>query len=160
MIYFRKSGQGMWRVPESGREHEELTTLAAEERGHAWPDALPNGKEILFTVLSSEAPEVAVLSLETSEMRRLFEGNVARYARSGHIVYTSTDAAVSLLAVPSRPIMEGLARAGTGWSDFALSDGGDLAYRPSSLQDGGVPVWRVGGSPRGRSISRWEEGRI
>ena len=151
MIYFRKIGQGMWRVPESGGDQEELTTLAAEERGHAWPDALPNGKGILFTVLSSEPPQVAVLSLETGEIRRLFEGNVARYARSGHIVYTSTDPAVSLLAVPfdadrlqvtgpSRPIMEGLLRAGTGWSDFALSDAGDLAYRRSSNQGGGVPV--------------------
>ena len=80
MIYFRKIGQGMWRVPESGGDQEELTTLAAEERGHAWPDALHNGKGILFTVLSSEAPQVAVLSLETGEIRRLFEGNVARYA--------------------------------------------------------------------------------
>ena len=38
--------------------------------------------------------------------------------------------------------MEGLLRAGTGWSDFALSDAGDLAYRRSSNQGGGVPVWR------------------
>ena len=38
--------------------------------------------------------------------------------------------------------MEGLARFGTGWSDFALSDAGDLAYRASSSQGGGVLVWR------------------
>ena len=153
MIYFRKSGQGMWRVPESGGDQEELTTLSTEERGHSWPDALPNGKGILFTVLSSGAPAVAVLSLETGESRHLFEGNVARYAQSGHIVYTSAEVPVSLLAVPfdadrlqvtgpSRPIMEGLARFGTGWSDFALSDAGDLAYRASSSQGGGVLVWR------------------
>ena len=79
MIYFRKVDRGIWRVPASGGEQEELTTLSLREIAHAWPEVLPNGRGILLTVLgaSSEAADVTVLSLETGELRPLFQGRVA-----------------------------------------------------------------------------------
>jgi Tol biopolymer transport system component len=160
MIYFRKSGQGMWWVPESGGEHEELTTLAAEERDHAWPDALPNGKGILFTVLSSEAPEVAVLSLETGEMRRLFEGNVARYSSIGpHRLHVDRRSGIAPGGPIRRrptpgngPITADHGRVGKGWDRLerfrAIGRGGPGLPAFQLARRGSVPVWRDRGAGR------------
>ena len=161
MIYFRKLNRGIWRVSETGGEAEEVTTLSPRQIAHAWPEVLPNGRAILLTALgvSNEVADVTVLSLETGELRPLFRGRVARYAESGHIVYTSNDGTGTLLAAPfdagrlevtgpSRAILEG--RAGARYfGDFALSESGHVVYRWSGSGGaamggagaGGVPVW-------------------
>ena len=151
-IYFRKFGLGIWRVPANGGEEEEVTTLAPGDGQHLWLDALPNGRGILFTrdIGSPTEDEIAVLSLETSEIRVLFQGAMARYAHSGHIVYASGEG--TLLAAPfdmdrlevtgpSRPLVEGVAVLGGSPAYFALSETGTLVYRPGSRVLGGTPVW-------------------
>jgi serine/threonine-protein kinase len=72
-------------------------TRTAPERGelaHAWPEMLPGGRAVLFTVLAAKggiaAAQVAVLDLATRTSTVLVRGGShAHYVSSGHLVYTA-----------------------------------------------------------------------
>lgn len=111
------------------------------ERAHLWPEILPGGKAVLFTIATGENFDdalIAVQSLESGERRIVVKGGSnARYAPSGHLIYAR---GAALLAVPfdlSRlettaaptTVVEGVrvdARSGAG--QFTLSSSGSLAY--------------------------------
>jgi len=151
MLYFRKLGQGIWRVPAIGGEQKEVTALADGDFGHLWPEVLPNLKGILFTRdLGAPADDsIAIVSLETGMVRTLLQGAMARYAHSGHIVYTSGDG--TLLAAPfdaegleitgaSRVIQAEIYVNPSSASFFALSETGVLVYRPARVTRL-LPTW-------------------
>ena len=98
----RGFGTGLVSVPEGGGEPTPITQidLARGERHHLIPSILPGGRAALFTILrgiSSERREVAVVSLESGEIRVLTSGRDARYAPSGHLLFMRRDA---LMAAP------------------------------------------------------------
>src|SRR5439155_930705 len=63
------------------------------ERTHRWPNALPNGRDVLFTTAragsaSFDEAEICVASLESGERRTLVKhGSCAKYSPTGHLVY-------------------------------------------------------------------------
>ena len=152
-LYFVKAGLGIWSVSANGGEQEEVTDGGLDNSNPAYPEALPNGRGILFTRRVGSAAEsgIAVLSFETGEIRPLFQGTMARYAHSGHIVYASADGTLfaapfdlSRLEVtgPSRTLLEGITVIPALGSYFSLSETGSLVYRPGGGQVlGGIPVW-------------------
>jgi len=149
-IYFDKLGAGgLLRVPDRGgakpEEVSQLDTVAGEQQ-HVWPDALPNGKGLLFTVnhtgpgqQGGPTDEIAVLDLQTRKHRVLFRGVRARYAASGHLLYSTWDGI--LMAVPfdqerleltGDPVAmaEGVRVLEAGGAvDLVLSQNGTLLYR-------------------------------
>ena len=149
-LYFRKPGLGMWRTSANGGQEEELSMLAEGETGHLWPDVLPKAGGILFTrdIGSPLEDEIAVLSLETGEIRVLLQGAMARYAHSGHIVYTGGDGTLYMapfdqdrmeVTGPSRTYLEGIRVNQGSASYFALSETGSLVYQPGfAAGSGGV----------------------
>ena len=154
MLYFRKAGGGgLWRVSANGGEEEQVTGLGGEEDPHLWPDALPNGKAVLFTrdIGTPTQDSISVVSLETGRITTLFQGAMARYVHSGHIVYTSGEG--TLFAAPfdmdrlevmgpSRTLLEGIQVNAGSASYFALSETGVLAYRPGGEVAGRfTPTW-------------------
>src|SRR5690606_7037305 len=70
----------------TGGEARQLTFPAPGER-HELPQMLPGDRAVLFTVLSTGPPRVALLLVGTGETRLLFEGVGARYVDSGHVVF-------------------------------------------------------------------------
>ena len=155
-IYFPRlgaAGVSIWRVSADGGEPEEVTAPSGGEAGHLWPDVLPNGKGILLTrdLGNPTQDEIAVLSLETGEITSLFQGAMARYSRSGHIIYTSGngvlfgrpfDADHLELAGPARTLLERIQVNPSSPSYFALAETGTLVYRPGAAIDGAlIPVW-------------------
>ena len=154
MLYYRKDGPGdVWRVSASGGEQERITSVLEGEAGYMWPEALPNGRGILFTrdIGSPLEDEIAVLSLETGEIRVLLQGAMARYAHSGHIVYAGGDGTLYAAPFdqdqmevigPSRTLLGGVTVMGNSAAYFALSETGTLAYRPGTggLEER-VPAW-------------------
>jgi len=113
------------------------------EYSFRWPQFLPGGKAVIFTIWTStrfDDSQIGVLSLETGERRVLIEGGAyARYVPSGHLVYARSS---GLLAVPfdlarlqvTGPpvsILEGLSMdPSTGATEFSSSADGTLAYVP------------------------------
>jgi Tol biopolymer transport system component len=139
-IYFVRE-DGIRRVDVEG--HVEAVTSVdrdAGETSHRWVDLLPNEKGLLFTILrqgDDEQADIAVVDLDSREINVLVRGVYARYASTGHIVFS--DAAGGLFAVPfdpdalrttgtAIPIVAGVTRSGNGLAHFALSDNGTLLY--------------------------------
>lgn len=90
-IYFVHSlGRGLSRVAAEGGTPELLTSpnAAEGETGHGWPQLLPDGKHLLFTIQSVGGSRIAVLSLSTGQWRVIEKGiGEARYLSSGHLLF-------------------------------------------------------------------------
>ena len=131
---------GISRIPDAGGTPRILTVLNLQkgEAAHVWPEILPGGQVVLFTVLARLRPQndIAVQSLETGERRVVLEGvDYARYAPTGHLVYLQGN---SLMAVPFDirrlqltgspvPVLEGVRQ-------FAFSSEGSLVYVPGNAR--------------------------
>ena len=154
-------GAGLMRVSASGGAPQALTTPDAKqgESGHRWPEILPGGKALLFSVWtggSFEEARIAVLRLDTGERKTLLEGGTnPRYAaggsgggylifaRAGGLLAAPFDAAQLRLTGPPVPVLSGLiTNARTGAAQFTLSATGSLAYVPGSADSGETSlVW-------------------
>jgi len=126
-----------------------FTTLdeAAEERSHRWPQALPDGDGVLFTVdyheKTFDEAALAVASLATGERRIVLAGGShGRYLPGGHLVFARQG---RLYSVPfdlerrevtgePRIAIEGVAYdLRNGGGEFAVASDGSLAYVPEAL---------------------------
>jgi Tol biopolymer transport system component len=123
---------GLQRVSASGGEPATLTRPDRErgEADHLWPEILPGGLAVLFTITSQtgdlDAARVAVLDLRTGTQKVLEHGTDAHYVSSGHLVYI---AAGAVRAIPFD--VDRLETRGTSVSMMPLSSttpaGGNLA---------------------------------
>ena len=159
-IYFSAPGTGsaLVRVPEASGEVEPFTVLdtAQSEGRHIWPQALPNGRGVLFTVAHQPDADVsqydiAVVDMETGEHEVLVRGVFARYATSGHLVYVTADG--TLLAAPFD--QDALQLAG---DPVALAEGVGVRRFGSvhlALSDDGTLVYQAGGGSGGESEFVW-----
>jgi hypothetical protein len=141
---------GLSQVPARGGHPEPLTKVDAArgERTHRWPDVLPGGDAVIFTIGAAKSPgnyddaRIALYDRRTKSTRILFEGgSMARYCPSGHLLYVR---AKSLYAVrfdlahrqvlgEPFPLSEKIAgdpSSGIGY--FALSGDGSLAFVPGT----------------------------
>jgi serine/threonine-protein kinase len=91
VFHSQSGGDGLSRVGAQGGPTEVLTKpdTAAGENSHRWPQVLPNGKGIVFTIWkgSADASRVAWLDLASGERRDLLAGTFGRYLPTGHLVY-------------------------------------------------------------------------
>ena len=97
----------------NGGPSDPLGSLEPGELRHDWPQFLPDGETLLFTIETPDGFRPAILSMTTGEHRVLGElglGRGARYVASGHIVLAARNqllaAAFDLprLEVSSRPV--------------------------------------------------------
>ena len=95
---------GLQRVSARGGEIDVLTRPDREhgEADHLWPELLPGGHAVLFTIASQtgeiDAAQIAVRDLRTGTQTILVHGGSdAHYVTSGHLVYI---AAGALRAIP------------------------------------------------------------
>jgi Tol biopolymer transport system component len=138
---------GLVRVPASGGPSQPVTKpdLKGEDRGHIWPDILPGGKAVLFTVFTGGSLDdyaIAVRSLATGEQKTLVRGGTCgRYVASGHIVYGRGNVLfavpfdVEKLAVTGAPypVAQGVMLNTNGGAEFAVSRTGTLVFVPGGL---------------------------
>lgn len=150
-IYFDGSTTIM-RVPESGGDPESVTHVD-EDKGeafHVWPVPLPDGKGLLFTVVYNpnadvEKYNVAAQEQGSTEHQTLVRGVMARYTRSGHLVYVTSDGALlaasfdpKSLALTGSPtaLTQGVGVNQFGATSLAVSDEGTLAYVTGGVVNG------------------------
>jgi serine/threonine-protein kinase len=134
---------GLQRVSAAGGEPTVLTRPDRErgERDHWWPEFLPGGNAVLFTVVSGaggiENHEIAVLDLRTGTSKVLIRGGShARYVATGHLVYGVTGtlraAAFDLgrleVASTPAPVLEGVMTTAMGAANAAVASNGSLVY--------------------------------
>jgi serine/threonine protein kinase/Tol biopolymer transport system component len=136
-------------VSAAGGTPQPLTHLEAGEMSHAWPEVLPGGKAVVFTVFTNANPDdaqIVVQSLKTGKRKVLVNGgSYTRYARSGHLVYIRRG---TLLAVPfdlerleitgpAVPVLEGVMESPRGAGYFSLANNGLLVYVPGGTEKAG-----------------------
>ena len=136
---------GLQRVSAAGGEPTVLTRpdRTRGERDHWWPEFLPGGEAVLFTINSGaggiENHEIAVLDLRTGKSKVLIRGGShARYVATGHLIYgvTGTLRAVAfdlgrleVISTPA-PVLEGVVTTAMGAVNAMVAANGSLVYVP------------------------------
>jgi eukaryotic-like serine/threonine-protein kinase len=144
----RRDGR-IQQVPDAGGNVKPLTRLGQGGNDHVWPEFLPDGKGLLFSVRIDNVARVltdnvaqdrvAVQPPGASTLRELepVAGHLPRYAPSGHVVCLQ---GANLMAVPfdlrslavtgsAVPVVEGVLPL-----QYSFSSTGVLAYAPGSIQ--------------------------
>lgn len=144
IVFAPTPASGLVRVSADGRHPLPATTLdfAKGERTHRWPEVLPDGRSVLFTIAharsaSFEEAETAVVSLDTGERRTIHRyGCSARYVPTGHLVYLRSgslmaapfDPAALMVTGQAMPVVDDVMTQPTGAGYFSFSRDGCLVY--------------------------------
>ncbi len=150
---------GLWKVSASGGTPETLASPESEkgEAQYVFPEFLPGGRAVLFTILPSSGnyddAQIVAQRLDTGERKVLLQGGSnAKYTptgpssrlagiRTGHLVCARAGV---LLAAPFDlerlevtgspvPLVEGVIRSANGFSHFTVSSSGSLVYVPGGV---------------------------
>jgi serine/threonine-protein kinase len=134
---------GLQRIADAGGEPTVLTrpNRAGGEDDHLWPEILPGGQAVLFTIRATtgqlDQAQIAVLDLRTGTQTVLIRGGSdARYVSSGHLVYAAAGtlhavafdlARLAVVGTPVKVLPEVLTRPGVG-AGVAVAADGTLVY--------------------------------
>ena len=154
-IVFAMDASGLQRVTAAGGEPTVLTKVDRErgEGAHAWPEFLPGGKAVLFTIIPAtnviDNAQVAVLDLTTRTFKVLIRGGShAQYVPTGHLVYgvsgTLRAVAFDLKRLEVRgapvPVLDGVVTTPVGAADIAVAANGSLVYIAGGTSGGSRQV--------------------
>ena len=145
-IYFMPfNTSGVWKIAASGGTPQEVTQLdrSKGEVSHRWPQLLPGGVAVLFTVWTGpgwDEKSLQMQVLRTGERRVLAQGaSTGRYVISGHLVY-NRDGVQTLMALPfdvvrlrvvggpAVALAEQVWEGGAEGAQYAVSSAGTMAY--------------------------------
>ena len=134
-------------MPATGGQMRPVTTLAEGERTHRWPQVLPGGNSVLFTVGTLASPDsydggnIDAVNVATGERRVVIAGAaMARYCGDGRLLYSKGAALFSIgfdadrLTTSGEPVqvLPAVARdASTGAVHFSCASDGTLAFVPA-----------------------------
>ena len=145
IVFVPALGSGLDRIPAAGGKPQRLTEPdeAAGGYAHVWPQFLPGGGSLLFTIwggLNLSASGPAVFSLERGKWSHVGPGLWApRYSQSGHLLVSGPHGVMAAAFDPNRQseaqaqtfVVEDVFYAPLYWTSwFAVSDTGTLAYVP------------------------------
>ncbi|MCH8267802.1 MAG: protein kinase, partial [Acidobacteria bacterium] len=149
IVFAPSTSSGLFRVSADGGTPQSLTTPDFEngEKTHRFPEILPDGKAVLFTIGSSDIDSyddarIAVVSLETGEVEILLEGGSnPHYTSTGHLVFGRAGSLMAVSFDLTRlevsgspvPILKGVVTSHVfGVAQFSFSTNGSLVYVPGS----------------------------
>jgi serine/threonine protein kinase/WD40 repeat protein len=157
IVFAPTTSSALSRISSAGGTPEPLTKLdaSAGEFSHRWPQVLPGGRVVLYTMSSIggvfDNASIVAVSLATGEKKILQRGGFyGRYLRSGHITYIHE---ATLFAIPfdlkrlelagkAVPVIEGVSSvSGNGGAQFAFSDNGQAIYLPGSDTGNAALYW-------------------
>jgi DNA-binding SARP family transcriptional activator len=138
-----------------------FTTLntADHEAHHSWPDVLPNGKGVLFTVgfcgrngvKGASSFAIAVADIPSGKHRMiLYDAMYARYAKPGYLLYVTTNKALMIvpfdqnsMKITGKPtaFTEGMRLGLLGSADLAVDTTGTLVYATGAGEGKQELVW-------------------
>ena len=142
------ASSGLVLVSEEGGPLETLT-IPDRSRGevsHRWPDALPDGRHVLFTIKTKtlatfDDAQIALLDLKTKKWSVILRGgSFARWLPTGHIVFARDGRILGApfaldagrITGPAVTLAEGvMTEPGSGAAQFAIArEAGALLYVP------------------------------
>ncbi len=137
-------GAGLLVVESEAGTPRQLTVVdsAAGELDHRWPQILPNGKWVVFTIWrgSVATARLGAVSLATGDVHELLPGTDASYVDAGYLVYAGSEGALRAVSfdadrarVLGSPItvLDSVLVGGDGAAQYAVSGNGTLAFLSS-----------------------------
>ena len=149
--------KGLWRIPAGGGVPEPVTTVidTAFEASHVWPQVLPGGEAVLFTVAGPSNgwrdARIAIQDFDGGSHRTVIEqATFGRYVSTGHILYVQEEGLV--LAVPfdlgqqrvtgpSFPVLADFSVSNPGFASFAVTENGSLAFTSGTSETTNLLTW-------------------
>jgi serine/threonine protein kinase len=146
IVFAATTGSSLSRVPSTGGVPSRATRLAADrgEFSHRWPEVLPDGKTVLYTVGTVgewDEAEIVAESLESGRREVVLKGGThPHYLVTGHLLYTHADAVWIApfdtrqlrTTGPAARVLEGVVASVDGAAQFAVSRSGTAAYVAST----------------------------
>ena len=148
LIYAPEPASGLFKISVTGDNPQPISKLddGKKERTHRWPQVLPNGKAVIFTVGTINSPDnyeranIEAVILATGERRVILQNaSMARYVPSGHLVFARGQELYAVSFDPQalttrgnpQSVLQGVSGdPTTGASDFSVADDGTLVYVP------------------------------
>jgi eukaryotic-like serine/threonine-protein kinase len=135
------NSQGLWRVAAAGGTPVALRKpdQSHGEMSYAWPEFLPNGKAVLYTVRfgGRSGDVIAALDLKSGAAKVVVRGATnPRYSPTGHLLYVSDGIVRAVAFDPdalevkgeAMVVADGVAAKGSGGADVSVSADGTLVY--------------------------------
>jgi len=134
---------GLSRVAQNGGKSEKVTSPdpARKEQGHRWPEMLPDGNSILFSItknFGASDAELGVLSIKTRTWHTILSNaSNAHYVPTGHLVYAHAGTlmavpfdlkSLSVTGPPVQVVHEVLTDPDDGYGGMAVARSGNLVY--------------------------------
>jgi serine/threonine-protein kinase len=141
IVYATNTTRSLHRVSASGGTPESITTLdtARGDTLHLLPQALPDGRRVLFTIVSGRTSQVAVVDVATRQVRVLVEGSSGRlvgerllvFARDGVLWSVPVELQSLTPTGAAAPMIEGIEHSDNTVLHFAAAGDGSIAYLPA-----------------------------
>jgi eukaryotic-like serine/threonine-protein kinase len=142
IVFAAATGSALQRVSADGGAVTRASTLDVSrgEFSHRWPELLPDGDTVLFsvgTVGDWDAAEIAALSLSSGRHTSVLKGGTnPRFVASGHLAYAhdgaiwtrTFDASRGTVSGTPARVLDGVAASADGAAPFAVSPSGTIAY--------------------------------
>jgi serine/threonine-protein kinase len=149
------STSGLKKVSAAGGEPQPFTKLQSGEGAHGWPQFLPDGKTVLFSIGMSggiDNDEIAAQKTDSTERTILVRGGLyGRYVPTGHLLYYRAGTVIAIpfdserlsLKGDPAPVLENVtARNGPRTAEFSFSSTGSLAYVAGGASSEGLNlIW-------------------
>jgi eukaryotic-like serine/threonine-protein kinase len=140
IVFAPSPSSALYRVSSNGGTPEAVTTLAAGETSHRWPQILPGGRAVVFAAAGGPDFTGARLAAQTFGGSRadLMEGTYPQYSGTGHLVFARDSAifavsfdprSLTLHGNPVSVVSDLSMNSTTGAALFAFSSSGTLVYR-------------------------------
>ena len=140
VVFATNTSRVLQRMPASGGAAVALTALD-QGRGdtlHLLPQALPDGRTLLFTIVSGSSRRVA-LRLDSGEIRIVAEGTHGRYLPQGFIVFfregslwaAAFDLERLTTTGPASPVFDGIEHTDNTVLHFDAAPDGSIVYLPA-----------------------------
>jgi eukaryotic-like serine/threonine-protein kinase len=140
-LYVQSDRGTIVRYQDGSGEVQDMTTLGEDELEHLFPEVLPGGRGMLFTVWRTspefEGARIAVTEIGSGSHRVITLGNRALYSTTGHLLVLRSDGSVHAapfdtqhleMTGPLVRLFDGVAIGPYAGFDFDISESGDLVY--------------------------------
>jgi serine/threonine-protein kinase len=141
IVFAPNPASGLMQLPATGGAPVPLTKLEPDETSHRWPQFLPGGDKVLFTVYGKggdrNAGTIEIVELKSGKRTVVHRGGTyARYTGSGHLLFLNQGtlfaapldpAAMKLSALPA-PVLQGISTNLEGGAMYDVSKSGTIAY--------------------------------
>ncbi len=158
IVFAQFPSSGIWRVADQGGQPEVLTKPLDDGTQYLWPELLPGGTAVLFTIGRNEPARLAAFDFRVGQVRSIIEsGANARYLKTGHLIYQAEGNLRAVHFNPeklevlgtSRVVAEGVSRGFGRGREYDVSSTGTLVY-PSPSTSLSRLVWK---DRNGKSIA-------